>query len=339
MKAGKEYELLVDKLYRELEPNAIVTFDDKIYDPRAQKHRQIDVSIRYKFAGVDHLIIVQAKDHKRKADVAVVDQFQSVIEDTNANKGILISVSGFSKSAINKAKSYGIECLSIHSALNKKWETVLKIPVEKILHDFNLDLSVMLNIAHLAGKKVKLIEETFSYDGINIISSFDLVSDLIFKKFEWDYIKKGKEISIDLANQGLFHSMGNEMLPIHSGILKIKYLKSSKSKFYVDPVNYIYEKNLTNNTKSLHNLTISGEIFESIMKNHHENDPHIEDLPIINAKVFRFNNDYYNMIFNFKTRAFIDGTYLVKGTQLMKNDDRGKAIAELESILKNLKTV
>lgn len=335
MKAGKEYELLIDRMYRELEPNAIVTFDDKIYDQRSQSERQIDVSIKYKFAGVEHLIIVQAKDHKRKADIAVVDQFLKVIEDTNANKGILISASGFTKNAITKAKSCGLECLSIHSALNKKWETVLKIPVEKTLYDFSLDSSVVLNVAHLAGEKIGFIDQTFSYDGINIVSAFDLIDDLILTKFEWNYIKKGKDISIDLAGKGLFHSLGEEMLPIYSGFLKIKYIKRSKSKFYVDPINYIYERNLTNDTENLHNLTISSEILESIMENHYENDSSIEGQPIINAKVFRFNNNIYSMIFNFKSKGFIEGEYFVKGNKLMKIDDKGKAIVELENLLRN----
>lgn len=339
MKAGKEYELLVERMYRELEPNAIVTFDDKIFDSRAQINRQIDVSIRYRFAAVDHLIIVEAKDHKHKADIAVVDKFQSVIEDTNANKGILICSSGFTKAAINKAKSNGIECLTVHSALKKNWETLVKIPVEKILYDFSLDLDAMINIEHLAGKKIDFIDQIYSYDGLNVVSITDLVFDLVLKKFEWAEIKKGKEISVDLGKAGVFQAFGKEMLPIESGILKVKYIKSSRSKFYVDPINYIYEKNLTKDTTDLHNLTISSETFESIMYNTYQNDSTILDSPIISAKVFRYNKGYCHMSINFNVNGGIDGAYYIKDRRLMKDDKRGKAIVELERILKSGKSV
>jgi ribosomal protein L18E len=193
MKAGKEYELLIEQLYSDLEPNAIVTHDDHIYDAQAKIKRQIDVSIKYQFAGVNNLIIVEVKDYKHKASISVVDQFQQVIEDVNANKGILICSKGFSKTAINKAKSYGIECLTVHSALNKKWETLLKIPVRKVIHEFTLNCDVMLNIAHKVGEKVKFLNDTFSYDGLNIVSSSEIILEHIINKKDWTYIKKSKK--------------------------------------------------------------------------------------------------------------------------------------------------
>jgi len=339
MKAGKEYELLIEQMYRKLEPNAKVTFDDYIYDSRAQIDRQIDVSIRYKFAGVDHLIIIQAKDHKRKADIAVVDQFQKVIEDTNANKGILICASGFTKSAINKAISYGIECLSVHSALNKKWETLVKIPVNQIVHEFKLESQSNIYMAHKAGKEVTLISDTFSYDGLNIIGIADIIMEHIIKKNSWEFIKKGKIIRLELKNLDLYHSFDDEMLPVHSGFIDIRYIKSSTKKFYIEPSNYVYESNYTSSTNNLRDLTISLQTLEKIQYNNFLNDPTVIDQPIISTTLFKFNDNLFHMNFSFSINGNIEGNLIIDGDKIIRNDERGQAISKLQEYLKKNKAV
>jgi ribosomal protein L18E len=334
LKAGKEYELLVEKLYKDLEPNAIITHDDHIYDAQARIKRQIDVSIKYKFAGVNHLIIVEVKDYKHKADISVVDKFQQVIEDVNANKGILICSKGFSKTALTKAKNYGIECLTIYSALNKKWETILKIPVKKIVHQFSLKDDILLNIAHKAGKKVKMLPDTFSYDGINIINSSDIIIDHIINKMGWNYIKKQKKIKLDLKQLNIYHSFDDEMLLIEKGYLEICYLKSSVKKFYVEPTNYIYEFDQINDTNKLHNLTISQQTLDNIL-HQNENNKDIIESAIITTTIFKFNENSYNMSFNFNFKGGIEGEFFIKGNKILEINDRNKSIVELENILKS----
>jgi hypothetical protein len=336
MKAGKEYELLIEQLYRDLEPNAIITYDDHIYDAQAKIKRQIDVSIKYQFAGVSHLIIIEVKDYKHKADISVVDKFQQVIEDVNANKGILICSKGFSKTALNKAKSYGIECLTVHSALNKKWETLVKIPVKKLIHEFSLKDSFVLNIAHKAGKKVKMLPDTFSYDGINIINSTDIIIDHIIKKMGWNYIKKRKTIKLDLKNLNIYHYFDDEMLLIEKGFFEINYLKSSIKKFYIEPTNYLYSSDQINKTNKLHNLTISQETLDDILHKN-ENNKEINEPEIITATLFKFNDNSYRMNFGFNVKGGIEGNFFVKGNELMEINDRNKSILELENLLKSKK--
>ena len=335
MKAGKEYEILIENLYRELEPNAIITQDDYIYDKNAQIKRQIDVSIKYKFAGVNHLIIIQAKDYKHKANITVVDQFQKVIEDVNANKGILICANGFTKSALTKAKNYGIECLTVHSATNKKWETLLKIPVKVTTHEFTLDNSILLNIAHKAGREVKLLDDTFSYDCKNLLSITDIINEQIFKKMGWHYIIKSKKIRLDLKKLKLFHSFDNEMLPIEDGFVEIKYLKTKIKTFYIDPSNYIYTTDHLKENGELHNLTITKETINRILEDDFINDKSILDKPVINFTKYLFNENIYLSNFEFKVKGGIEGDFFIKDNKILDINDRTKAFVELEQLLKN----
>ncbi|MDW9379510.1 restriction endonuclease [Chryseobacterium sp. JV558] len=334
MKAGKEYELLIANMYRSLEPNAEVTHDDQIYDDRAKITRQIDVSIKYKFAGTDHLIIVQAKDYKIKANISVVDQFQTVIADTKANKGILICSNGFTESALVKAKSYGIDCLTVHSALNKKWETLLKIPVKKVVHEFSFYSKVLYAIPDEFDEKSTIIADVYSYDGINIVYGRDIIMDNIINKMGWDYIKKIKKININLKKLGMFQYIAEKMVPITEGFIEINYEGSKVLNFYVDPANYIYSNDHISGDKVLHNLTITQKTLDDLMEDRHVNDKSITDSPIISASLYNFKDGGGSTLeISFNVKGGIEGDFLIKGNRILSNDKWENYIIELENNL------
>ncbi|MXV51239.1 hypothetical protein GS399_09685 [Pedobacter sp. HMF7647] len=128
-KLGKEYEELIDEIYNQLLPSAIVTKNDKIIGRYSKIPREIDVSIRSEIGNKNYLMIVQAKDYKTPADIKTIGEFASVIEDVNATKGILICAAGFTKTVKTYALNKGIELYSAHDAKSIKWLTELKLPV------------------------------------------------------------------------------------------------------------------------------------------------------------------------------------------------------------------
>ena len=77
------------------------TYVDGIYS----KHkRQIDVLIKNALVeGVSTTIIVDAKFYNKKVDVKEVESFISMLKDTGADKGIIVTECGFTKTAINRA--------------------------------------------------------------------------------------------------------------------------------------------------------------------------------------------------------------------------------------------
>src|SRR5262245_57358191 len=124
-----DYQKLAADIYRDLEAAAVVKHDDKIIGVESGIERQIDVSIRTSIAGHDILIIVQAKDHGRPADVNVVGEFQAVIDDVRAAKGVLICSAGFTEAAIQYAKNRNIDLCTVHDAQKRKWAIDLRIPL------------------------------------------------------------------------------------------------------------------------------------------------------------------------------------------------------------------
>jgi hypothetical protein len=124
----KQYEELAYRIVKELMPFADVKIDDKILGNESDQKRQIDISARWRYSGDDYLLIVQVKDHKRRAHVGIVGAFLSDIQDVGASRGILICSGGFTKGARAWAKSRGVSLYSLHDAASTAWSRELKIP-------------------------------------------------------------------------------------------------------------------------------------------------------------------------------------------------------------------
>lgn len=135
MKKGKEYEILIEQLYKKIDSESIIKRNDLIYGHISQTKREIDLSIKRQIGGHEILMIVQARDYKRKVDVNVIGEFNSVIQDVKANKGILISAKGFTKKALTLAQGFNIDTLTGVDLNNPKWSIDLEIPV--ILYVYN----------------------------------------------------------------------------------------------------------------------------------------------------------------------------------------------------------
>jgi hypothetical protein len=71
VKRSTEFEQLVAKIVAELEPAAVVTWDDRIIGKLSGLRRQIDVSVRR--TEPTFLGIIDAKDYKRRATIERID--------------------------------------------------------------------------------------------------------------------------------------------------------------------------------------------------------------------------------------------------------------------------
>jgi hypothetical protein len=146
MNDWQEYEKLAARIYSELEPHAHVSHNDRIKGADTGRKRQVDVSIRATVAGIDLLIVVQAKNYARPANINAIDAFASVVRDVRAAKGILICNAGFTKPAKDYARNIGIDLCSLHDAQSRNWSLDIKLPLLWIdlLPSVNLEFQCFL---------------------------------------------------------------------------------------------------------------------------------------------------------------------------------------------------
>lgn len=129
MKKGKEYEILIEKLYSKITPGCTIKRNDKIFGHDSKTEREIDLSIRQTIGPHNVLMIVQARDKNRKVDVNAIGELVTVVRDVRANKGIIISAKGFSKNALELANTHSIDALTAHDLDNRKWAIDLRMPI------------------------------------------------------------------------------------------------------------------------------------------------------------------------------------------------------------------
>jgi hypothetical protein len=130
-RSWQDFEKLIYNIYKQLEPLANVKHNDFILGVESNIPRQIDISIRNKIANHELLIIIQAKKLKKRADINVLGEFDSVIRDVRASKGVLVCNAGFTKSAKEYAAKKKIDLCTAHDASMKEWRGEIQIPVIK----------------------------------------------------------------------------------------------------------------------------------------------------------------------------------------------------------------
>jgi hypothetical protein len=130
MKAGRKFEELTQKIFTQLVRHSDYekVEHDVMLDGK-DGPRQIDVLIASSVAGMEIKTIVECKDYKSKVSVGVIDSLHSVMEDVNANKGVVVSANGFSSKAKSKAKRLGISLYTAHEALSEKWKIDIEVPI------------------------------------------------------------------------------------------------------------------------------------------------------------------------------------------------------------------
>ncbi|ARS34324.1 restriction endonuclease [Pontibacter actiniarum] len=107
MKKSEEFEKLIEKIHRILEPDgSTVTWNERIPDPDNPKQlRQIDILISSK--GLKKYI--ECRIHNKPQDVKWIEYLHGEKASLNLEEIVAVSASGFTEGAIKKAKRFGIE--------------------------------------------------------------------------------------------------------------------------------------------------------------------------------------------------------------------------------------
>lgn len=125
----KKFECLVAKVQQDLSPQAIVTANDKIEGKITGTKRQIDVSVRQRVGQYEILIAIECKDLSVPIDVKGVEEAIGLIQDIGANKGVIVSASGFTAAAKKRGENAGLKLYRLIDCGEHDWKTDVSIPV------------------------------------------------------------------------------------------------------------------------------------------------------------------------------------------------------------------
>jgi Restriction endonuclease len=116
------YEKVVADM-QERYSDCTVIRDHKVTGVRSGTTRQIDVWVTGEVAGREIKLAIECKFYKAKVDIKTVDSFIGFLEDVGADKGVLITTTGFTSGAEKRAKAARIdlEVMSLESAMETDW--------------------------------------------------------------------------------------------------------------------------------------------------------------------------------------------------------------------------
>ena len=242
--SGSEYEQFVYEKFKRVFVDAEVRLNDKITGRISGLTREIDVSVRMTIDGVDLLYITQCKDWARKpADIRVLGEFASVMEDVGAAKGFVLCTAGFARTNHKYARAKGIELVTIEDVASDKWHVEVEIPLVLSIKDHTFFAEIGLTVNAELVERSKAGEITYSAaGGVLRVRRGDRrtimsLSDCVKARVESSdpVIKLG--VPVDLSEPGLEMEIADVWVPCDElictmGVRKRSYLKYLKPDEY-----------------------------------------------------------------------------------------------------------
>lgn len=124
-KRTNAFQKLALHMQNQLSPDSDVRESVFLADRYSGEEREIDVVIRKSVAGHDLIISVDCIAHERPATIEWVDRMIGKHQSLPTDVLVLVSESGFTKSAQNKARLANVRAVSIREALDVDWTSIV----------------------------------------------------------------------------------------------------------------------------------------------------------------------------------------------------------------------
>lgn len=125
----KELEYLVAMIQKQLSPDASVQHNVLLDGIDSETKRQIDVLVEQNIGQYTMRIVIDCKDYSKPVNVKGVEEFHGLVQDVRAHRGALVCPSGFTKSALKRAKKLQIDLYRPVSTGKHKWQAKVTAPV------------------------------------------------------------------------------------------------------------------------------------------------------------------------------------------------------------------
>jgi len=160
MAAYQELEQLVARIQQLLAPDSNVSHNTRLYGRKSHRMRQIDVLMQQQVAQFNIKIVIECKDYKHPVDVKGVEEFNGLLDDVGAQKGILVCPKGFTRTAKTRAEGLQIDLYSPVDTDPHKWHVRATIPA---LCDFR-SAAISFGMRMMAPAPMRMLPNFFDND-------------------------------------------------------------------------------------------------------------------------------------------------------------------------------
>ena len=157
-KTGRRFEQLIAWIQKSVHRRAEIGVNEKLEDIDTGRKRQIDITIRLSDGPTEFLGIVEVRDRSRPIGVRYVEEIFGKRRSVRADAAFLVSRSGFTKTAITKAKELGIRVLTYEEAQSADWSTWLQCHTISVFQR-KYDKPVVFFFEHGTDKAINISQE------------------------------------------------------------------------------------------------------------------------------------------------------------------------------------
>jgi hypothetical protein len=120
-KRSNKFQKLIYLIHKGLAGDASVTESKMLRDRITNEENEVDIVIEKEFAGTNIVISIECRGHGRPATREWVNEMWGKHQHLPTKHLILVSESGFTRTAKEKAKVLGVETLSLNAAIETDW--------------------------------------------------------------------------------------------------------------------------------------------------------------------------------------------------------------------------
>lgn len=175
---GRAFEILVHTIERADLASACARIESPAYLPDRDtgRRREHDIVIYQLVGSHEVLIALECRDQRRPVGVPAIEAFADKCMSTGISKAVMVSTSGFRQSALEKARSRSVQCLSLSEALHLEWCHCRSIEVHTreisdVIVECQFDLPVPEALISLCKDHVELTEQDLKEIGLSLMQS------------------------------------------------------------------------------------------------------------------------------------------------------------------------
>lgn len=160
-KPGESLQRLVEAIERSVQSpsNVIIESPKRMRDKDTGRLREHDVVLTIRGAHHTLLVAIECRDRSRKVGVPAIEAFSKKCERTGVNMAVVVSSSGFTTTAVQKAKSLNIRCMSLEEAAQVDWCLMSNLR-SRTRHLLRVNLEIIPEDERLFGE-IELFREGF----------------------------------------------------------------------------------------------------------------------------------------------------------------------------------
>ena len=162
MRKGKELEKIITAIEKSLPSNGKIIPNYRVKDKDTKGQlRQIDIAVMIKDAYRDIFCMIEIKDwKKRRVGGPEIDKIRGIKDSVNADKAIIVSKSGFTKPALEKANKHSIGTMIFEDVTRVNWFEWIQFDSVDFFELKFFDIkyvNIILDIPQEIVKSIKLI--------------------------------------------------------------------------------------------------------------------------------------------------------------------------------------